>query len=170
MSVVKHRSNGAPLIAALAALAVVFGCSQSDPAVGDCDALLRGDRGERESQVHQQFNSYPLETQYRFYICGSQAAHPPWGLERQLAQGGAEAARFLARELNATDYHPTILDIVVAFAAMRDAGTFDATTDPALMALLERKVAQLNAPQDRSLRQSAEMCMHTIRSGQHSNQ
>ena len=75
-------------IGSLVALTLVFGCFRPDPVVGDCSALLRGARGERELQVIQQFNTYPLETRYRLYICGSQAAHAPLGLQVPFAQGG----------------------------------------------------------------------------------
>jgi hypothetical protein len=145
----------------LAALALVAGCFRRDPAVGDCGALLRGDRGAREQQVIEEFNTYPLETRYRLYICGSQAAHTPWGLEEPFAEGGEEAARFLERKLEATEYDATISDIIAVFWIMRQRGTFDATSDPALMALLERKVASL----DGAMRENGEWYLQGIRDG-----
>lgn len=139
-------SQSGPLarVVSLVALTLVASCFRPDPAVGDCGALLRGDRGERERQVSEEFNSYPLETRYRFYICGRQAAHAPWSLSWEFAEGGEEAARFLQRKLEATEYDLTIHDIVAVFWMMRQRGTFDASSDPALMDLLERKVATLD--------------------------
>lgn len=146
----------------LFALAVLIGCFRPDPVVGDCDALLRGDRnGEREAQVIRDFNTYPLEARYRLYICGSQNAHPSWGLEWPFAEGGEEAARFLTRKLEATEYDATISDIIVVFWAMRQRGTFDASTDPALMSLIDRKVASL----DGALRNYGETYVREIRDG-----
>lgn len=144
-------------------LALVSGCFRPDPAVGDCGALLRGDRGQRERQVHEQFNSYPLETRYRLYICGSQAAHAPWGLEVPFAEGGEEAARFLERKLEITEYDATIADIVAVFWMMSRLGTFDASNDVTLMQLLERKVETLNG----AMRETGEMHLRDIRAGTH---
>jgi hypothetical protein len=157
----KNLQGASGYTAAIVALIFVSGCLRSDPAVGSCDDLLRGDRGDREREVHQQFNTYPLETRYRLYICGSQAAHAPWGLEVPFAEGGEEAARFLSTKLEETTYDPTILDIVVVFAMMQTMQTFDATTDPHLMQTIEERITLLDGP----LRESAELYLQTIRQG-----
>lgn len=160
MSVTTERSRRV-LLVALVALTFASGCLQPDPAVGDCDALLRGDRGERERQVAQEFNSYPLETRYRLYICGRQAAHAPWALQVPFAEGGEDAARFLEHKLESTDYDATVLDILIAFWTMRQIGSFDASSDPALMQLLEQRVTNL----DGAMRESGEKYLQEIRDG-----
>ncbi len=87
--------------------------------------------------------------------------HPPWGLAAPFADGGETAARFLARELEATEYDATVLDIIVVFWMMRQRDTFNASSDPALMELLERKVASLHG----AMRENGETYLQEIRDG-----
>lgn len=92
------RSRRLPRVISLAMLSLVASCFRPDPAVGDCGALLQLHRSEHERQVTEEFNTYPLELRYRYYICGRQAAHAPWSLGWEFAEGGEEAARFLQRK------------------------------------------------------------------------
>ena len=143
-------------------LASQVACVPSNPEISDCGAVraryLFG--GDRFSQTIQQFESFDLETRYRIYICGSQG-YPRRDLADLFAEGGAEAAHFLADKLGETTYRPTIYDIVVVFALMQSMRTFDATSDPAIMTLVERKVSIL----DGSQREWGERYLQTIRNG-----
>jgi hypothetical protein len=136
----------------------------SDPAVGACVPIReRYLLGGRFGDTVRHFSEYDLETRYRIYICANQGTFPAqhFGLESEFAEGGEDAARFLAAKLEDATYDLTIYDIVAVFAFMQTRRTYDATTDPALMALIEQKVGHLEG----ALRESGEMYVETIRGG-----
>jgi hypothetical protein len=161
-SMAKHR-----FIPALSALILMGSCGGeggSDPAVGACVPVReRYLLGGRLGDTIRHFGGYDLETRYRIYICANQGTFPAqhFGLESEFAEGGEDAAHFLAAKLDDATYDLTIYDIVVVFAVMQSMRTYDATTDPALMVLIEQKVSQLEG----ALRESGEMYLETIRSG-----
>jgi hypothetical protein len=136
-------------------------CGRNDPSVGDCGAV----RSQYPEWPDERWRSYDLETQYRIYICANQGVLPHRGGEALIAAGGAPMAHFLAAKLDATNYDLTIEDIVIVFAVMQTNRTYDATTDPALMALLQRKVASLSGPGDSAVREWSERYLHTIQTG-----
>ena len=148
--------------AALLLMAMIAGsCGRSDPELGNCSAV----RAQYGQVPGDEWTHYDLDTQYRIYLCNNQGVHPHKGGGEVLARGGAEMAHFLARKLEATTYDLTIYDIVQVFAAMQTMRTFDATSDPSLMALIERKISPLNRSEDRSIREYAERYLQTIRGG-----
>ena len=147
--------------ATLVCMVVAASCGRYDPALGDCNAV----RSQYPSFPAERWRTYDFETQYRVYMCANQGVHPHRGGETLLAAGGAPMARFLAIKLEATDYDLTIENIITVFAVMQSMRTFDATTDPALMNLLERKVSSLARPEDRSVREWSERYLQTIRAG-----
>ncbi|MFO1018809.1 MAG: hypothetical protein U1E03_14530 [Hyphomonadaceae bacterium] len=132
----------------------------ADPALGDCRAV----RAQYSLDANA-WHAYDFETQYRIYMCANQDVLPHRGGETLLADEGADMAHFLARKLDATNYDLTIHEIVAIFAVMQTRRTFDATADPALMALLDRKVASLTGPGDGAIRESAEHLLKTIQGG-----
>jgi hypothetical protein len=136
-------------------------CGRNDPALGDCGAV----RSHYPAWPDERWRSYDLETQYRIYLCANQGVLPHRGGEALVADGGAPMAHFLATKLDATNYDLTIENIVVVFAVMQTNRTYDATTDPALMSLLERKVASLTGPGDSALHEYAVLYLQTIRAG-----
>lgn len=149
-------------IMALGALTVLAGCGRSDPAVGDCGPVReRYVLGGQLDETIEHFSTYDLETRYRIYMCSNQGILPHRGLHTLFAEGGEEAANFLARKLEGSNYDLTIYNIVVVFATMQTMRTFDATTDPVLMELIERKVALLEGAH----REWADKYLQTIRNG-----
>jgi hypothetical protein len=151
------------LIAALTVLTLVVSCEgRGDPTIGSCSPIRERYFGDRFDDTFRHFQEFDLETRYRIFICAKRGM--PWpGLEFgiEFAEGGAEVGAFLAGKLQDTTYDLTIYDIVVVFALMQSMQTYDATTDPALMTLIEQKVEQL----DGALREYGEEYVETIRGG-----
>jgi len=126
------------LIGGLVALGA---CSSADPAVGSCAPVFENYLSLPNPQ--ESFPTYPVETQYRMLICGSQAMHPPILLADKFAMEGEAVVSFLAVKLEQTDYEATIRDIVDVFAAMTTYATYDVKSDQELMQLIRTKVALL---------------------------
>lgn len=120
-----------------AACLALLGCSSHK---FERKVVLGGPAATRLDRVRQ----YSLEDQYRIFRYGNDIVEPPLlDLAKPIAERGASAVPFLLKQLNSkSDDEDTVTrDVLLVFEDMTISGSYDATSDPTVMATLSAKIA-----------------------------
>ena len=88
-----------------------------------------------------EFATFPLEKQYKVFICGNQVVHPPAiYLAEPFARGGRATVDLLKLKLAKASDDVTINDITVVFAEIASQRTYHVARDVELMRTIRTKI------------------------------
>lgn len=97
-----------------------------------------------------------VEQLYALHRYGLNRMHPARDMNAEFARRGAQAVPFLRAKLVEQQSFGQVASILLAFRAMQDAGSFDARTDPELIALIQQAAHAYPARPNSHLRDLAD--------------
>ena len=111
--------------------------------VGDYDlAFAKSYFGSIRGRDGPDASGYTLEQQYALYRFARERIHHPPRTGTNLVERGAETASFLRGKLEQAQNGRAVDAILSLLRAMQREGTYDARSDPAYIALIQREAAE----------------------------
>jgi hypothetical protein len=128
------------VVVACTVSSVLSGCRPHAEGVKESSAIRHFFREMSPNDQAREFKNYSLDEQYNLYIWGNQVVHPPTlFLAKPFAQQGAKIVPFLTQKLESAKEEATVRDITAVFRELADLESYDFSTNPELMHLLDTK-------------------------------
>lgn len=125
---------------ALLVLFVTASCNQNSSFESDFFS-----KDSSPAELHELFRACSLNEQYKLYRYGNDVVEPPHiELADLIAERGSTIVPFLANKIANEREEVAVRDILAIFSALQRNGEYDVRSDAYLMALLSKKVTELD--------------------------